>query len=58
MLSRGCDGSGSDAPVGDRGGADPINPLFEPSAQIENPINHGTYRSRYLMFMLGATAHF
>lgn len=58
VLSRGCDGSGSDAPIGERDGADPINPLFEPSAQIENPINHGTYRSRYLMFMLGATAHF
>lgn len=58
VLSRGCDGSGSDAEVGERGGADPINPLFEPNAQIENPINHGTYRSRYLMFMLGATAHF
>lgn len=56
--ARGCTSTNMDTPLEERSGADPVNPVFEPSAQIENPINHGTYRSHYLMFMVGATASF
>ncbi len=54
----GCDGSGMEAPADERDGADPINPIFEPDAQSESPMNHGEYSSHYVMFMIGATAFF
>ncbi len=54
----GCDGTNSEAMPEDRGGADPINPIFEPNAQSESPMNHGRYSSHYVMFMLGATVAF
>lgn len=54
----GCDGSGTEAPADERNGADPINPIFEPDAQSESPMNHGKYSSHYVMFMIGATAFF
>jgi long-subunit fatty acid transport protein len=54
----GCDGSGMEAEPGDRTGADPINPIFEPDAQGESPVNHGKYSSHYAMFMLGVTTFF
>jgi long-subunit fatty acid transport protein len=56
--NQGCDGSGSETPVEDREGVDPINPVFDPDSQSQNPVNYGRYQSHYLMFMLGATAHF
>lgn len=58
LLDRGCDGQNRDALPEDRSGADPINPLFDSRSQAENPVNHGTYSSHYLLLMLGATARF
>ncbi|MEZ4362543.1 MAG: outer membrane protein transport protein [Kofleriaceae bacterium] len=54
----GCDGTGQEAPIDERTGADPINPLFQPFAQNENPINHGRYSSHYVLLMAGVTALF
>lgn len=54
----GCDGTNTEAPADDREGADPINPIFDPSSQNESPMNHGKYSSHYVMFMLGATVSF
>jgi long-subunit fatty acid transport protein len=45
-------------PVEDRGGPDPQNPLVVPDSQAENPINQGTFKSHYLMFMIGASTWF
>jgi long-subunit fatty acid transport protein len=42
----------------DRSGPDPINPLVLPEQQLENPTNQGTYKSHYLMFMLGVSTWF
>jgi long-subunit fatty acid transport protein len=49
---------GTDNPVGDRKGPDPINPIVVPSVQAESPVNEGTFKSHYLFFMLGASYHF
>lgn len=54
----GCSGSGSDAPVDQRQGPDPVNPVISPSQQVENPVNQGTIRSHYLMWMVGASHRF
>lgn len=54
----GCNGTNSEAPIEDRTGADPINPIFDPNDQNESPMNHGKYQSHYVMFMLGATVAF
>jgi long-subunit fatty acid transport protein len=54
----GCDGTNTEAEAADREGADPINPIFDPDSQNESPMNHGTYSSHYVMFMLGATVSF
>jgi long-subunit fatty acid transport protein len=58
LLNRGCDGTGTETPVEDRSGADPVNPVFDPNSQTENPINHGRFSSHYVLLMLGATTHF
>lgn len=56
----GCNGDGVEHPVGsdDRQGPDPINPILVPNAQIEAPVNKGTYSSHYVMFMLGFSTWF
>jgi long-subunit fatty acid transport protein len=56
--SMGCRADGSENPVGDRRGPDPINPLVVPNAQSESPVNQGTIESSYLMFMVGASTWF
>lgn len=43
---------------GERQGPDPVNPLASTSAQVESPVNQGTYKSHYLLFMLGASTWF
>jgi long-subunit fatty acid transport protein len=54
----GCDGTGQERPADERTGVDPVNPLFEPDAQSESPVNHGRYSSHYVLLMLGVTALF
>jgi long-chain fatty acid transport protein len=49
---------GMDNPVGQRQGPDPINPIIVSNVQAENPTNAGTYKSHYVMFMLGASYRF
>lgn len=54
----GCSGTGSDAPIDQRQGPDPINPVLSPSQQVESPVNQGRIRSHYLMWMVGASHRF
>jgi long-subunit fatty acid transport protein len=56
----GCNGDGVEHPVGSDGrqGPDPINPLVNPNQQIEAPVNRGTFKSHYVMFMLGFSTWF
>jgi hypothetical protein len=54
----GCGPGGAVQPIADRQGPDPTNPLIVPEAQTESPVNQGTYKSHYLLFMLGATTWF
>jgi long-subunit fatty acid transport protein len=49
---------GTDNPVDQRHGPDPINPIVVSNVQAENPVNEGTFKSHYLFFMLGASYHF
>jgi len=42
----------------DRQGPDPINPVFEPRAQDESPVNQGDYKAHYTLLMLGVTTWF
>ena len=56
-VGQGCSGTG-DAPVGARQGPDPINPVADPDAQLENPIAQGDYKAHYFLLMLGGTARF
>jgi len=67
--SIGCAGTGNNAPVPgwrtatdgntpDRVGPDPTNPLLNPNVQAENPVNEGTFKSHYLMILLGASYQF
>jgi long-subunit fatty acid transport protein len=65
--SMGCSGTpgyptvgaaGSKLPAGQQEGPNPINPIVGPAQQAESPVNEGTYKSHYLLFMLGATYHF
>jgi long-subunit fatty acid transport protein len=49
---------GTDLPIPDRKGPDPINPVVVPNVQSENPVNEGTFKSHYLFFMLGASYRF
>lgn len=53
----GC-ANGANRPVDQRQGPDPTNPLLAPEDQFENPYNQGTYKSHYLMFMLGFAKSF
>jgi long-chain fatty acid transport protein len=54
----GCSPSGTQQPLADRQGPDPINPIVNPDQQLENPVNQGTFKSHYLMFMLGMSTWF
>jgi long-chain fatty acid transport protein len=54
----GCGPGGAVRPIEDREGPDPQNPLVAPQAQEENPVNQGTIKSHYVMFMLGASTWF
>lgn len=49
---------GTDNPVDQRHGPDPINPIVVPAVQAENPVNEGTFKSHYLFVLLGASYHF
>ncbi|MEO8702660.1 MAG: outer membrane protein transport protein [Kofleriaceae bacterium] len=49
---------GGDRPLENRQGPDPTNPLLDPEFQFENPINQGTFKSHYLLFMLGFSRWF
>lgn len=55
---QGCRGDGTERSLEDRRGPDPINPLVVPTAQAENPVNQGTFRSSYLLFMAGVSTWF
>jgi long-subunit fatty acid transport protein len=54
----GCNGDGVQAPLEDRQGPDPINPLVVPAQQLQAPVNQGVFESRYVLLMLGATTWF
>jgi long-subunit fatty acid transport protein len=54
----GCGPNGEVRPVDQREGPDPTNPLVVADAQSENPVNQGTFKSHYLMFMLGMSTWF
>lgn len=54
----GCVGDGSNRPIDQRQGPDPINPVITPAQQFENPVTQGTYKSNYVLFMLGFSTWF
>ena len=54
----GCGAGNSLQDIDHRQGPDPVNPLVVTDAQAENPINQGTFKSHYLLFMLGASTWF
>ena len=54
----GCGPNGEQQALPDRRGPDPINPIVNPDQQLENPVNQGTFKSHYLMFMLGMSTWF
>jgi long-subunit fatty acid transport protein len=55
---QGCGPGMSEQPVDQRQGPDPTNPLVVANAQAENPVNQGTFKSHYLLFMLGMSTWF
>lgn len=57
-LYTGCGPDGEQRAPADREGPDPINPLVNADQQLESPTNQGTYKSHYLMFMLGVSTWF
>jgi long-subunit fatty acid transport protein len=58
VPATGCGPGGGLQPVDERQGPDPINPIVVPEQQAENPVNQGTYKSHYLMLMLGMSTWF
>jgi long-subunit fatty acid transport protein len=54
----GCQGNGIDNPIDKRQGPDPTNPILAANVQSENPVNQGTYKSHYIMVMLGFSTWF
>jgi long-subunit fatty acid transport protein len=54
----GCNRDGVQAPLDERQGPDPINPLVVPDQQLQAPVNQGVFESRYLLLMLGVTTWF
>ncbi len=57
-TTNGCGNNGDEREVPDRTGLDPISPLSRPEEQTESPVNQGTIKSHYTLFMLGATTWF
>ncbi len=57
-TTNGCGNNGDEREVPDRTGLDPISPLSTPEQQTESPVNLGTIKSHYVLFMLGATTWF
>lgn len=57
-MQEGCGPGGSVQGLDDRQGPDPINPLVVPTSQAENPVNQGTFKSHYLLFMIGVSTWF
>jgi len=49
---------GRDLPPAQQQGPNPINPLINTDQQAENPVNEGTFKSHYLVMMLGTRYHF
>jgi long-subunit fatty acid transport protein len=56
--SRGCGPNGEELPQDERTGPDPVTPVLLPDRQAESPIAQGSYKSHYLMFMLGFSTWF
>lgn len=54
----GCNGDGVEHPLDQRQGPDPINPLVVADQQSEAPVNRGSYKSHYVLLMLGFTTWF
>jgi len=54
----GCNGDGDEREIDEREGPDPINPIVIPSQQIEAPVNKGTFKGTYVLFMLGFSTWF
>ena len=55
----GCGGDGqTNRPLEDRQGPDPTNPLITPGLQTENPYNQGTFKSHYILMMVGFSTWF
>lgn len=54
----GCAPDGSEQAIEDREGPDPINPIVVPEQQAEDPVTQGTFKSNYVLFMLGFTTWF
>lgn len=54
----GCGPGGTQQTSDQRQGPDPLNPILVPDSQLEHPVNQGTFKSHYLMFMLGASYWF
>ncbi len=55
----GCSGDGNtNRPLEDRQGPDPTNPLITPGLQTENPYNQGTFKSHYVLLMVGFSTWF
>ncbi|HTR55360.1 MAG TPA: outer membrane protein transport protein [Kofleriaceae bacterium] len=50
--------SATQEPPNQRQGPDPINPIIESNVQAESPVNEGTYKSHYFLFMLGGSYRF
>ena len=54
----GCNGDGVEHSPDQRQGPDPINPLVVSDQQTEAPTNRGTFKSHYVLAMLGFTTWF
>jgi long-subunit fatty acid transport protein len=57
-VDTGCGPGGTERPVEDREGPDPVNPIVTPEQQAESPVNKGTFSSNYLLLMLGFSTWF
>lgn len=58
VTNVGCSGAGTNSPIADRRGPDPINAVVETENQDQSPVNQGTFESGYTLFMLGVSAWF
>lgn len=57
--AQGCKGTdGKDEPVEEREGLDPVNPTINDNVQAQSPVNQGTFKSSYILLMLGFTKSF